>query len=147
MALLPAFYFAAGCKKQDFPLPPGEVNKIKHVVVIYLENHSFDNLYGSFPGANGLSDARARNIIQVDSNDKPYQFLPAIKGTSAFPTNLAIPFLTSTSTSPTIRRLRMCYNRYYQEQLQIDAGRWISMLCTIRRPVCRRVIIRRTYYL
>lgn len=30
---------------------------IDHVVVIYLENHSFDNLYGLFPGAEGLASA------------------------------------------------------------------------------------------
>ena len=29
-------------------------NPIKHVVVIELENHSFDNYFGSFPGVNGI---------------------------------------------------------------------------------------------
>jgi len=66
MASLAGLMLVAGCKKHDYPLPPSEVNKIKHVVVIYLENHSFDNLYGQFPGADGLSDAKARNIIQVE---------------------------------------------------------------------------------
>ena len=32
-------------------------NKIKHVIIIYPENRSFDSLYGSFPGANGLANA------------------------------------------------------------------------------------------
>src|SRR6266545_6148124 len=32
---------------------PG-LRKLEHIVVIYLENRSFDNLYGEFPGANGL---------------------------------------------------------------------------------------------
>lgn len=31
-------------------------SKIKNVVVIYAENHSFDNLFGNFPGAHGLSE-------------------------------------------------------------------------------------------
>ena len=31
--------------------------KIKHIVVIYEENHSFDNLYGGWEGVNGLSKA------------------------------------------------------------------------------------------
>ena len=26
------------------------IKKINHVVVIYMENHSFDNLWGQFPG-------------------------------------------------------------------------------------------------
>src|SRR5258708_17762786 len=30
--------------------------RIEHIVIIYLENRSFDNLYGHFPGANGLHD-------------------------------------------------------------------------------------------
>jgi acid phosphatase len=30
-------------------------NKVGNIVVIYAENRSFDNLYGNFPGANGLS--------------------------------------------------------------------------------------------
>ena len=30
-------------------------NKVQNIVVIYAENRSFDNLYGNFPGANGLS--------------------------------------------------------------------------------------------
>ena len=31
------------------------IESIENIVVIYAENRSFDNLYGSFPGANGLS--------------------------------------------------------------------------------------------
>ena len=48
--------FVTGCKKTHIPFPPGEVDKIKHVVVIYLENHSFDNLYAKYPGVGGGSD-------------------------------------------------------------------------------------------
>ncbi|TIX05270.1 MAG: acid phosphatase, partial [Mesorhizobium sp.] len=38
--------------------PPG-FDKIDTVVVIYAENRSFDNLYGGFPGANGLANVSA----------------------------------------------------------------------------------------
>ena len=31
------------------------LDSIETVVVLYAENRSFDNLYGRFPGANGLS--------------------------------------------------------------------------------------------
>jgi phospholipase C len=34
------------------------LEQIDHLIVIYLENHSFDNLYGLFPGAEGLANAR-----------------------------------------------------------------------------------------
>src|SRR6266516_1470924 len=42
---------------------------IKHVVVIMMENHSFDNMFGTFPGANGSSNLpRASNPILTDLN-------------------------------------------------------------------------------
>jgi acid phosphatase len=52
------------------------LSKINHFVVIYLENHSFDNLYGSFPGADGLANAREEAKTQVDENGKAYDTLP-----------------------------------------------------------------------
>ena len=33
---------------------PASLASIKTVVVIYAENRGFDNVYGTFPGANGL---------------------------------------------------------------------------------------------
>ena len=33
------------------------LDRIEHIVVIYAENRSFDNLYGLFPGANGIANA------------------------------------------------------------------------------------------
>src|SRR5579883_1754834 len=35
-------------------------SKIKHVFVIYQENHTFDNYFGAYPGAENLSTALAR---------------------------------------------------------------------------------------
>ena len=35
--------------------------KIKHVVVIVKENHTFDNYFGSFPGADGISQIQTPN--------------------------------------------------------------------------------------
>jgi phospholipase C len=34
-----------------------ELGRIETIVVIYPENRSFDHLYGSFPGANGIAQA------------------------------------------------------------------------------------------
>jgi len=42
------------------------LDDITTVVVIYAENRSFDNLFGSYPGANGLKTAAAKAIKQVD---------------------------------------------------------------------------------
>ncbi len=38
---------------------PG-IGQIDNVVVIFAENRSFDNLYGHFPGANGIDQASPR---------------------------------------------------------------------------------------
>lgn len=37
------------------PLPCGP---IKHIIIMVRENHSFDNLFGRFPGADGTKFAR-----------------------------------------------------------------------------------------
>ena len=48
---------------------------IKNVVVIYAENHSFDNMYGMFPGANGVANATAQQATQVGHDGKPLSLL------------------------------------------------------------------------
>ncbi|HXT79212.1 MAG TPA: alkaline phosphatase family protein, partial [Acetobacteraceae bacterium] len=53
-----------------------DLNEISTVVVIYAENRSFDNLYGSFPGANGLSEAT--NTTQLDRDGTPLKELPPV---------------------------------------------------------------------
>src|SRR6266852_3756054 len=55
----------------------GGLAGINHLVVIYGENRSFDNLYGSFPGANGISRASDTATTQVDlATGQPYTCLP-----------------------------------------------------------------------
>ena len=97
------------------------MNKLKHVVVIYLENHSFDNLYGEFRGANGLPESFQRSR-QIDANGQPFETLPEVAGTP-FPTDLPNrPFSIEqfvAATQPTIDLV----HRFYQEQMQIDGGR------------------------
>ena len=48
---------------------------IDHTIVIFLENHTFDNLYGRFPDANGLDQPGAQ-VPQVDKDGVIYQSLP-----------------------------------------------------------------------
>src|SRR2546426_10792559 len=38
---------------------------IKHIVVVYEENHSFDNLYGGWEGVNGRANADAAHTTQI----------------------------------------------------------------------------------
>ena len=122
-ALIFGLYFA-GCKK-DYKTSSSSsaINKVKHVVVIYLENHSFDNLYGQFQGANGLSNATAANTTQVDATGTPYTYLPAIPGTPAFPTTLANHYFNIDQYVPNDMMTQDVLHRYYQEQMQIDGGK------------------------
>ena len=51
------------------------LDKIDHIVVIYEENHSFDNLYGGWEGVNGRANATAAETTQVDQQGVPYACL------------------------------------------------------------------------
>jgi acid phosphatase len=51
------------------------LQRINHIVVIYEENHSFDNLYGGWEGVRGLADADPAHTIQVDQFGNPYSCL------------------------------------------------------------------------
>jgi phospholipase C len=50
-----------------------KLHEIKHIVVIYQENWSFDSLYGLFPGANGLFRSSTTSLTQRDRlTGQPY---------------------------------------------------------------------------
>src|SRR3954447_9341051 len=58
------------------PAPADEaLGKIKNIVVIYAENRSFDHLYGSFPGANGIAQATDEQKTQLDHDGTPLPHL------------------------------------------------------------------------
>ncbi|MGE5638647.1 MAG: acid phosphatase [Clostridia bacterium] len=65
---------AAGCATTP---PEAKLERVKNIVVIYAENHSFDNMYGLFPGANGVANATAEQSTQLDHDGKPLPHLPA----------------------------------------------------------------------
>jgi acid phosphatase len=57
--------------------PGGPLGQFKHLVVIYEENHSFDNLYGLWGNVNGqhvvgLADADAAHTLQVAQDGSTY---------------------------------------------------------------------------
>jgi acid phosphatase len=54
------------------------LDRIQTIVVIYAENHSFDNMYGMFPGANGVANATAEQKEQLDHDGRPLAHLPAV---------------------------------------------------------------------
>jgi len=71
---------ATGCghDSRNVASPSDGLDKIDTVVVIYLENRSFDNLYGHFPGASGLAEASKEATVQVDRDGTPLAELPPV---------------------------------------------------------------------
>jgi phospholipase C len=107
--------------------PLGQIN---HVIVIYLENWSFDSLYGLFPGAKGLASAGAA-VEQVDKDGRPYATLPQPVDTTRrppgpdprFPVDLPVgPFNLAEFVPPTENTGDLVH-RFYQQQYQIDGGK------------------------
>jgi acid phosphatase len=52
-----------------------KLGHVKHIVVIYEENHSFDNLFGGWEGVNGRSQADPAHTTQVNEAGTPYTCL------------------------------------------------------------------------
>lgn len=56
------------------------LDAIQTIVVIYAENRSFDNLYGGFPGANGLQNLKPEQYLQRDRDGTIMKALPPVSG-------------------------------------------------------------------
>ena len=98
------------------------LRRLDHIVVIYLENRSFDNLYGEFRGANGLARA-AGAPLQVDGTGAPFATLPAVPDMPSIPTTLPNAPFNIEQFVPANVPTRDLVHRFYQEQTQIDGGR------------------------
>jgi acid phosphatase len=114
------------------------IESIENIVVIYAENRSFDNLYGSFPGANGLSGVTREEYTQRDRDGSALKELPPIWGgltakgaepavTQAQTEHLAnAPFAIDDPKGfnlPLGVTTRDLLHRFYQNQMQIHGGR------------------------
>jgi len=99
------------------------IGQVKHLVVIYMENRSFDNLYGEFKGANGIKNAKKGNFIQVDENGKPYQYLPEIPRNNSFPTNLPNAMFNIDQYVPSDKATPDVTHRFFHNKLQINGGK------------------------
>jgi acid phosphatase len=114
------------------------LEKIQNIVVIYAENRSFDNLYGFFPGANGLQHVSQARSIQRDRDGSIMKELPPVWGgltakgvtpeiTEAQTQHLAnAPFALDDSkgfNAPLSVITPSPWHLFYQNQMQIDGGR------------------------
>jgi len=123
--------------------PLRNLHDIKHIIVIYQENWSFDSLYGQFPGADGLANS-FDTIPQLDVTAVPaYSSLilltpsplngaidpqfPSANGKLALPANPNLPWplipYDFTTYIPADGITGDIVHRFYHEQLQIDNGR------------------------
>lgn len=134
----------AGCAMQSAEHGPGaeaqaarSIKDIDTVVVIFAENRSFDNLYGHFPGANGLDNASAASKLQLDRDGSVLRELPPIWGgltakgvtppvTQAETEHLPNrPFAVDDSKGfnlPLGTMTTDLIHRFYQNQMQIGDG-------------------------
>jgi acid phosphatase len=130
---------------------PPNYSDIQTVVVIYAENHSFDHLFGMYPGANGLARASQTSATQLDRDGSVLSGLPPVFGgtnggvtagapgapqeltqaqTAAYLNTFNHPYaLTSLygsastiDTNPLQYTTRDMYHRFYENQMQINGG-------------------------
>jgi phospholipase C len=112
--------------------PPAEkpgLERVGHIIVIFLENRSFDHLYGMFPGADGLDNAGAA-AAQVTSDGDRFDVLPAVLNNyttdwidKRFDTALPNGPFRADRYIDLRDRTGDPVHRFYQEQEQIDDGR------------------------
>lgn len=129
VALLPAAAMAAA---------PEGWEKISTVVVIYAENRSFDNLFGGFPGADGILDRTKYDATQIDRDGSPLPRLPAIWGgatakgvepavpedkTAKLPNDVFAIDHPAGLGLPLSVHTRDLVHKFYQHQMQIHGGR------------------------
>lgn len=98
---------------------------IQTIVVIYLENRSFDNIYGQFPGAEGLSHATAGAATQRNRDGQPLPGLPPIWGGitgHVLPGAPTAPMADSLTQAATGTWLRQFNHPYAVDSLYQSAG-------------------------
>jgi acid phosphatase len=118
------------------------LGNIKNIVVIYAENRGFDNLYGLFPGANGVPGVNPTStsayVPQKDIDNSTLPVLPPTWGgmtaagqslviTQAQTANLPNkPFQIDDANSPISMPQsvisRDLVHRFYNNQMQINGG-------------------------
>ncbi|HVZ51358.1 MAG TPA: acid phosphatase [Pseudolabrys sp.] len=116
----------------------GGLDAIQTVVVIYAENRSFDNLYGSFPGANGLANVKPEQATQLDRDGTPLKELPPVwnnltaKGVTPVVTQAQTEHLPNKPFAiddPNGFNTKLgvvthdLWHLFYQNQMQIDGGK------------------------
>ncbi|WP_051709761.1 acid phosphatase [Andreprevotia chitinilytica] len=103
------------------------LDPVQNIVVIYAENHSFDNMFGLFPGANGVANATNPQLDRDGSTVLPSM----IPNWDAAPNDASWNFLTSLPNKPYQLNNNVplttvttdLVHRFYQNQMQINGGK------------------------
>ena len=117
----------AGCATGPPALDP-RLARIGHVVVIYAENHSFDNMYGLFSGANGIAQATPQQYTQLDHDGTPLPELVVFgrdgKPDPAFPRLPNAPFRIDAPpvSRPPSTLVPNPMHAYFHHREQINGG-------------------------
>ncbi|CAN5897811.1 acid phosphatase [soil metagenome] len=149
---LAAMLALSACSGDDTPVDTTAAlkAKVQNIVVIYAENRSFDNLFGNFPGANGLSSvvdangkATAAYVPQKDRDGvtvlptlpqtwggvtapgiSPVVTQAQSAGLANLPFSVETAFLpTASATLTTATVTRDLYHRFFENQMQINGGK------------------------
>ncbi len=134
LALVVAATLAACASLGPAPLD-GARAPVDHIIVLFLENRSFDHLFGTYPGADGLTNYRGR---QADRDGKTYATLPTPLGRDGkpdprFPADLPnAPFPMLRFVGP-LEQTNNPVHRFYHMQRQyapgadgVPMGKWVA---------------------
>lgn len=104
------------------------LEKIKHIIVIYQENRSFDHLLGNLPGVNGISNATDEQKTQIDENGNAYATLPIVMlpfdiVDQRFPSDLANKPFSMLPYAPMDSPTGVPAHKFYNNQDQINGGK------------------------
>lgn len=108
----------------SFAHADGFSSKVDHIIVVYLENRSFDNLFRGFEGADTSDNPKQPFALQRDRNGSIYKQLPmGDEGVAlGFPHEIDNgPFLLDHVVSQE-KIIPDMIHRFYQHQLQINGG-------------------------
>ena len=132
----------AGCQsapsRKSVVTSDAGLDAIQTIVVIYAENRSFDNLYGFFPGANGLQNLKPEQYLQRDRDGSVLKELPPVPNaltTAADPRQIpteatrGLPNRPYALDDPKGYAVTLDYqlhdliHAFYNQQMQIDGGK------------------------
>ena len=97
-----------------------DLSRVNHIVVIFMENRSFDNVYGELPGVDGITAATSA-MKQTDASNVEYATLPTAG--APIPATLPNAPFSIEQYVPANTATRDLVHRFYQEQQQINGGK------------------------